>query len=122
VANSYLGCPCYDNASGGVIVFTSSIIYSAIPITITCATINSASFFLGYTVYNSPSTPCDISTALPSVCDPTTTLSNIHYASTSASIPTLSEWGLIVLALLLMTFGTLALLQPKWKGRFEQEG
>jgi len=37
-------------------------------------------------------------------------------------VPTLSEWGLILLALLLMTFGTLYLVQPNWRGRFEQEG
>ncbi len=39
-----------------------------------------------------------------------------------APVPTLSEWGLIILALLLMTFGTLYLVQPNWRGRFEQEG
>ncbi|MFK7908644.1 MAG: IPTL-CTERM sorting domain-containing protein [Chitinophagales bacterium] len=38
-------------------------------------------------------------------------------------IPTLSEWGLIVLALLFMTMGTLYLVQPNFRGRlgFEQE-
>ncbi|MEZ4886000.1 MAG: IPTL-CTERM sorting domain-containing protein [Chitinophagales bacterium] len=35
-------------------------------------------------------------------------------------VPTLSEWGLIVLALLLMTLGTLYLLQPNWRGRSEE--
>ncbi len=30
-------------------------------------------------------------------------------------VPTLSEWGLIVLALLLMTLGTLVLVQPNWR-------
>ena len=38
-------------------------------------------------------------------------LSNVVYASSAASIPTLSEWGLIILALLLMTAGTLYLVQ-----------
>jgi len=32
-------------------------------------------------------------------------------AVTSPSVPTLSEWGLIILALLLMTFGTLHLIK-----------
>ncbi len=35
--------------------------------------------------------------------------------SSGASIPTLSEWGLIILALLLMTLGTLYLVQPNWR-------
>ncbi|MEZ4887299.1 MAG: IPTL-CTERM sorting domain-containing protein [Chitinophagales bacterium] len=39
----------------------------------------------------------------------------------AASIPTLSEWGLLILALLLMTFGTLYLVQPNWRERLEQE-
>ncbi len=39
-------------------------------------------------------------------------------SSNPASIPTLSEWGLLILALLLMTLGTLYLLQQP---RFEQE-
>lgn len=42
-------------------------------------------------------------------------------SSGAASIPTLSEWGLIVLALFLMTLGTLVLVQPDWRGGFEQE-
>lgn len=33
--------------------------------------------------------------------------------SSSAEVPTLSEWGLIILALMLMTAGTLVLVQPK---------
>lgn len=36
------------------------------------------------------------------------------------SIPTLSEWGLIILALLLMTFGTLYLVQPNWRQELEE--
>ncbi len=42
-------------------------------------------------------------------------------SSGAASIPTLSEWGLIILALLLLTLGTLVLVQPNWRGIFEQE-
>ncbi|MFK7905439.1 MAG: IPTL-CTERM sorting domain-containing protein, partial [Chitinophagales bacterium] len=38
-----------------------------------------------------------------------------------ASIPTLSEWGLIVLALLFMTLGTLYLVQPNFRRSFEQK-
>ncbi len=37
--------------------------------------------------------------------------------STSNDIPTLSEWGLIILALLLMTFGTIYLIQPNFSLR-----
>ncbi len=37
----------------------------------------------------------------------------------NTNVPTLSEWGLIILALLLMTLGTLYLVQQP---RFEQEG
>ncbi|MFK7907760.1 MAG: hypothetical protein AB8B69_21655 [Chitinophagales bacterium] len=41
---------------------------------------------------------------------------------TSADVPTLSEWGLLILALSFMTLGTLYLLQPKFRGGiFEQE-
>lgn len=32
-------------------------------------------------------------------------------------VPTLSEWGLLILALLLMTFGTVYLMQPMYDGR-----
>lgn len=39
-------------------------------------------------------------------CDSSITNAN------STDIPTLSQWGLIILALLLMTFGTLYLIQP----------
>lgn len=42
-------------------------------------------------------------------------------SSNPTSVPTLSQWGLIILALLLMTLGTLYLVQPNWRGRFEQE-
>ncbi|MEZ4885307.1 MAG: hypothetical protein R3E32_11315 [Chitinophagales bacterium] len=38
-------------------------------------------------------------------------------ASPPASIPTLSEWGLLNLALLLMTFGTIYLIQPNFSLR-----
>ncbi|MEZ4886324.1 MAG: IPTL-CTERM sorting domain-containing protein [Chitinophagales bacterium] len=39
----------------------------------------------------------------------------------SGGVPTLSEWGLIILALLLMTLGALYLVQPKWRNSLEQE-
>ncbi|MFK7907765.1 MAG: IPTL-CTERM sorting domain-containing protein [Chitinophagales bacterium] len=39
-----------------------------------------------------------------------------------ASIPTLSEWGLIILALSFMTLGTLYLVQPSVRSSLEQEG
>mgnify|MGYP000501229754 CR=1 FL=1 len=42
-------------------------------------------------------------------------------SSGAVSIPTISEWGLIILALLLMTLGILYLVQPDWRGGFEQE-
>jgi len=38
----------------------------------------------------------------------------------SGSIPTLSEWGLIVLALMLMTLGTLHLIQPNLRNSLKQ--
>ncbi|MFK7908828.1 MAG: IPTL-CTERM sorting domain-containing protein [Chitinophagales bacterium] len=34
--------------------------------------------------------------------------------SSGGDVPTLSEWGLIILALLFMTFGTLYLIQPQF--------
>ncbi len=40
-------------------------------------------------------------------------------ASSGGDVPTLSEWGLIVLALLLMTLGTLYLLKPSVQRRVE---
>ncbi len=40
--------------------------------------------------------------------------------SSNPKVPTLSEWGLIILALLLMTLGVLYLVQPNWRRRFEQ--
>ncbi len=65
---------------------------------------------------------------------PISTIQNAHYgvadfmfqltppASSNTDVPTLSEWGLIILALLLMTLGTLYLVQPKFRGGiFEQE-
>jgi len=65
---------------------------------------------------------------------PTSVISNYHYgapdfmfqltppASSNTDVPTLSEWGLIILALSFMTLGTLYLVQPKFRGGiFEQE-
>jgi len=43
-------------------------------------------------------------------------------STSNPEVPTLSEWGLIILALLLMTLGTVYLVQPKFRGRLEQEG
>ncbi|MGB0929497.1 MAG: hypothetical protein ACPGVB_01890 [Chitinophagales bacterium] len=45
-------------------------------------------------------------------------INNTCPTSNPAAIPTLSEWGLLILALLLMTLGTLYLVQQP---RFEQE-
>ncbi len=39
----------------------------------------------------------------------------IEPSSSGGDVPTLSEWGLIILALLLMTLGTLVLVQPNWR-------
>ncbi len=41
--------------------------------------------------------------------------------SSGGDVPTLSEWGLIVLALLLMTLGTLVLVQPNWRGAWNKK-
>ncbi len=57
------------------------------------------------------STGCGI-TSLTGDCTPT--------IANGGDVPTLSEWGLIILALLLMTLGTLYLAQPNWRRRFEQ--
>ncbi|MFK7907330.1 MAG: IPTL-CTERM sorting domain-containing protein [Chitinophagales bacterium] len=58
------------------------------------------------------------STIHTSIGDIVTTITFDSTAS-PASIPTLSEWGLIILALLLMTAGTLYLLQPNWRARLD---
>lgn len=63
-------------------------------------------------LYEHGGDPCDISVAIiRSVvdCDPATTLSNIQYAT--PDVPTLSEWGLLNLALLLIICGTLSLMK-----------
>ncbi len=49
-----------------------------------------------------------------------TVTTNSACVSSGGDVPTLSEWGLIILALLLMTLGTLYLVQPNWRRRFEQ--
>ncbi|MFK7904782.1 MAG: IPTL-CTERM sorting domain-containing protein [Chitinophagales bacterium] len=46
-----------------------------------------------------------------------------RYAVSATEVPTLSEWGLLNLALLLMIAGTLYLLQPDFRRRIlEEEG
>ncbi len=46
---------------------------------------------------------------------------NIQPSSSNPEVPTLSEWGLIILALLLMTLGALYLVQPRFRSSLEQE-
>ncbi|MEZ4887114.1 MAG: IPTL-CTERM sorting domain-containing protein [Chitinophagales bacterium] len=104
------GCPCYeritDNRAIGYYSIANEWAYSINP----CATFAAVLAVYGYT-------DCDITTATTSACDPATTLT----VAGGADVPTLSQWGLIVLALLLMTAGTLYLLQPKFRGGFEQK-
>ncbi|MFK7905088.1 MAG: IPTL-CTERM sorting domain-containing protein [Chitinophagales bacterium] len=110
------GCPCYNNSNGGSLFkepFTLTWIYND---TYTCTGLLSG---FSYNVYAQGSDACDISTATTTQCDPSTTLS--FPSPSSASIPTLSEWGLIILALLFMTAGTLYLVQPNFRKSFEQK-
>ncbi len=44
----------------------------------------------------------------------TTNVGSYTIVPYTGGVPTLSEWGLLVLALLLMTLGTLYLLQPNY--------
>ncbi len=108
-------CPCYELADGSKsIAATISNIwsYSLQP----CS-----SFSGGGSVFIKPFGDCDITNTTTLLCDPDIVMSNVQYGSaclnavTSNSIPTLSEWGLIILALLLMTLGTLVLVQPNWR-------
>jgi len=46
---------------------------------------------------------------------------SITLTSSGGNVPTLSEWGLIILALLLMTLGTLYLVQWNWRKAVERE-
>ncbi|MGB1241021.1 MAG: hypothetical protein ACPG49_00775 [Chitinophagales bacterium] len=43
----------------------------------------------------------------------------ICYTVTAPDVPTLSEWGLLILALSLMIAGTLYLIQPRFREIFE---
>ena len=49
------------------------------------------------------------------------TSGGISCAVAPAGVPTLSEWGLIILALMFMTMGTLYLVQPNFRRGFEQK-
>ena len=53
---------------------------------------------------------CNILNATSNSCDPGA-ITNVIYSA--GDVPTLSEWGLIILALLFMSFGTIAILQHK---------
>jgi len=55
-----------------------------------------------------------------SIQDVVTTIDTSEVLAAEA-IPTLSEWGLIILALMFMTMGTLYLVQPNFRGGLEQE-
>jgi len=116
------GCPCYDNSNGGILYnFFGHWLYSD---TDTCDSTTG-----GILLYRSSG--CNISTATlsnsPSAsqgCDPETTLcigSAATCNSALADVPTLSEWGLIILALMFMTMGTLYLVQPNFRRGFEQK-
>ncbi|MEZ4885300.1 MAG: IPTL-CTERM sorting domain-containing protein [Chitinophagales bacterium] len=61
-------------------------------------------FFGSFTSYTSQD--LDFEVAISAAAEPA-----------AASIPTLSQWGLIILALLLMTLGTLYLVQPNVEER-----
>ncbi len=104
------GCPCYEKADNTAVYFRpsgNSWAYSSG----SCTAISAGELY----TYNGG---CDIAIAGFGNCDPAATLINIQYPS---GVPTLSEWGLIILALLLMTLGTVYLVQPNWRGRFEQK-
>ena len=56
--------------------------------------------------------PCNILTATANACDPSSILLN--------SVPTMGEWGLIILTLLLFLVGTVAIIQNKLRPRIDQ--
>jgi len=105
------GCPCYerssDNSSIARIDFANSWGGSSNP----CG-----SFVASNSLYTLGADPCDISTVVTGECDPAT----LSFGGV-ADVPTLSEWGLIVLALLFMTLGTLYLLQPQFNQKLKKE-
>ncbi len=108
--NPINSCPCYDHESNGKSVqYSGAWILDKTP----C----SAGPYADIPLYHG--FDCDISTATALICDPNTTLS--LSGTSTQSIPTLSEWGLIILALLLLTLGTLYLVQPQVRNSFEQE-
>jgi len=87
-------------------------------------------------MFNTADTPNPPASSLQAwtagVCNPTGTFSGSGTCCTlacatlcptggGADVPTLSEWGLIVLALLLLTLGTLYLVQPSVRESFERE-
>ncbi|MFK7904531.1 MAG: IPTL-CTERM sorting domain-containing protein [Chitinophagales bacterium] len=110
-------CPCYERSGGGAIFKNSS--FWNYQSGVSCTTITT-----GGILFDQGVSSCDISTAISSGfggCNPSV-LSNLQYAAAStASVPTLSEWGLIVLALMFMTAGTLYLVQPNFRKSFEEK-
>ena len=101
------GCPCYDGPNGSLkkTSFGDWGFFGA-----PCPSPHSASV-----IYDLGPDVCDISTAIAStICDPANSL---ILPTSTASIPTLSEWGLINLALLLLTFGTIYLINPSFSLR-----
>lgn len=118
-------CPCYENLSNNAVVTylpqLGGIWYVSEPLNGSCSDIIGS----GTLFYKSATgaDACDISLSVLGnasfYCDPATTLSNVVYPPPTTEVPTLSEWGLIVLALLLMTLGTLYLLQPNFGGQKE---
>jgi len=107
-------CACYENSTGGVLYYQSGFGGSWLSTTGSCA--NRGNSFTG--VYNASG--CDISNATAQSCDPATSLSFPPPPAAPASIPTLSEWGLIILALMFMTMGTLYLVQPNMQEKLER--
>ena len=104
-AVDYNGCPCYNNSNGGIMYKAlTSLDWISYNASGTCGFGGSAqAIYQGYA--------CDITVVTSFNCDPATTLS-FPTPPTPSSVPTLSEWGLLILALLLMTLGTLYLVQP----------
>ncbi len=107
-ATDVAGCPCYDGPNGSIKKAFGEWGYFSAP----CPNASASAI-----LYSSGSDPCDIATATNQGCN----FNSIIFPSSPSDVPTLSEWGLIILALLLMTFGTLYLVQPKWRKQFEKE-
>ena len=116
-ATNHEGCPCYerttDNLAIGYYPDTGDWVYSQ----------NSCDNFFSPVGPVYTHVGCDITNATTNTyagCDPATTLTVVPVGGEAEAIPTLSEWGLIILALMLMTAGTLYLVQPNWRKRFKQ--